>query len=66
MLVRLYAKFPAFKLISEEQFVALFGSLKYVIDRDCVLLGYKDGALASRTTGGWSTATSRSATCPPS
>lgn len=46
MLVRLYAKFPAFKLISEEQFVALFGSLRYVIDRDCVLLGYKDGVLA--------------------
>lgn len=46
MLVRLYAKFPAFKLISEEQFVALFGSLKYVIDPECVLLGYKDGALA--------------------
>ena len=46
MLVRLYAKFPAFKLITEEQFVALFGSLKYVVDYDCVLLGYKDGALA--------------------
>lgn len=46
MLVRLYAGFPAFKLISEEQFVALFGSLKYVVDYDCVLLGYKDGALA--------------------
>ncbi len=46
MIVRLYAKFPAFKLISEEQFIALFGSLKYVIDYDCVLLGYKDGELA--------------------
>lgn len=46
MLVRLYAKFPAFKLITEEQFVALFGSLKYVVDYDCVLLGYKDGELA--------------------
>ena len=46
MLVRLYAKFPAFKLITEEQFVALFGSLKYVVDYDCVLLRYKDGALA--------------------
>ncbi len=46
MLVRLYAKFPAFKLISEEQFTALFGSLKYVVDYECVLLGYKDGELA--------------------
>lgn len=46
MIVRLYAKFPAFKLISEEQFIALFGSLKYVVDYDCVLLGYKDGELA--------------------
>lgn len=46
MLVRLYASFPAFRLISEEQFVALFGSLKYIVDYDCVLLGYKDGALA--------------------
>lgn len=46
MLVRLYAKFPAFKLITEEQFTALFGSLKYVVDYECVLLGYKDGELA--------------------
>lgn len=46
MLVCLYAKFPAFKLISEEQFTALFGSLKYVVDYECVLLGYKDGELA--------------------
>ena len=46
MLVRLYAKFPAFKLISEEQFTALFGSLKFVVDYECVLLGYKDGELA--------------------
>ena len=46
MLVRLYAKFPAFKLISEEQCTALFGSLKYVVDYECVLLGYKDGELA--------------------
>ena len=46
MLVRLYAKFPAFKLISEEQFTVLFGSLKYVVDYECVLLGYKDGELA--------------------
>lgn len=46
MLVRLYAKFPAFKLISEEQFTALFGSLKYVVDYECVLLGYRDGELA--------------------
>ena len=46
MLDRLYAKFPAFKLITEEQFTALFGSLKYVVDYECVLLGYKDGELA--------------------
>lgn len=46
MLVRLYANFPAFKFISEEQFVDLFRSLRYVIDYDCVLLGYKDGELA--------------------
>ncbi len=46
MLVRLYAKFPAFKLITEEQFTALFESLKYVVDYECVLLGYKDGELA--------------------
>lgn len=46
LLVDLYAKFPTFRLITEDQFVALFGALKYVIDYDCVLLGYKDGALA--------------------
>ena len=46
MLIRLYSGFPAFKSISEEQFLALYGSLKYVIDYDCVLLGYKDDELA--------------------
>ena len=46
MLIRLYSGFPAFKFISEEQFLALYGSLKYVIDYDCVLLGYKDDELA--------------------
>lgn len=46
MIIRLYSGFPAFRFITEEQFVSLFGSLKYVVDNDCVLLGYKDGELA--------------------
>ena len=46
MLIRLYAKFPGFKFVTEEQFVSLFSSLRYVLDYDCVLLGYKDGELA--------------------
>lgn len=46
MIVRLYASFPAFKPISEEQFVALYSSLRYVLDYESVLLGYKDGKLA--------------------
>ncbi len=46
MLIRLYSGFPAFKSISEEQFLALYGSLKHVLDYDCVLLGYKGDELA--------------------
>ena len=46
LLVRVYARFPMFKEIGEDEFCALFGSLKYVLDLDMVKLVYHGKDLA--------------------
>lgn len=47
LLTRLYSAFPGYQEITEEQFVALFSPLRYVLDHEMVKLVYKDGALAA-------------------
>ena len=46
LLTNVYSNFPLYKDISKEQFVSMFGYLKYVLDFDMVKVVYKDGKLA--------------------
>ena len=47
LLTALYSTFPGYKPITEAQFVALYGSLRYVVDFEMVKLAYKDDRLAA-------------------
>lgn len=47
LLTALYSTFPGYQPITEQQFVSLFGSLKYVLDHEMVKLVYKDHQLAA-------------------
>ncbi len=44
-LIRLFSTFPGYHFINQEQFLALFSSLKYVLDYYYVELAKKDGEL---------------------
>lgn len=46
LLIRVYANFPMFRKVEEEEFRRLFGSLKYVLDFEFVKLIYKEQELA--------------------
>lgn len=43
LLIDLYSDFPAYKFITEEEFVSIYGGLKYLLDYSMVKLCYKDG-----------------------
>lgn len=47
LLTRLYSTFPGYRPITEAQFLALFSSLRYVLDFDMVKLVYKADALVA-------------------
>ncbi|MGN0621391.1 MAG: hypothetical protein ACI4I9_05950 [Porcipelethomonas sp.] len=43
LLIKLYSDFPGYKYISEEQFVSIYGSLKFIVDYSMVKMAYKNG-----------------------
>lgn len=43
LLIDLYADFPVYKRITEEEFVGIYSKLRYVIDYKMVKLAYKNG-----------------------
>lgn len=45
LLSKLYSDFPAFKMITEEQFVSQYGYFKYILDYRTVFLAHKDEKL---------------------
>lgn len=47
LLTELYSSFPGYQPITEQQFVSLFGSLKFVLDHEMVKLVYKNEKLAA-------------------
>ena len=47
LLMDLYADFPGYKRIDEQQFTALFGNLKAVLNYQMVRMVYKDGRLCA-------------------
>ena len=45
LMTKVYSRFSAFKPITEEQFVSMYDSLKYVVNYDMVFLAYKNKEL---------------------
>ena len=45
LLSKLYSGFPVFKMISEEQFITLYGYFKHILDYRTVFLAFKDEKL---------------------
>lgn len=43
LLINLYSDFPAYKYITEDEFVKIYSGLKYAIDYPMVKMAYKDG-----------------------
>lgn len=43
MLISLYSDFPAYKFITEDEFVSIYSSLEFILDYSMVKIAYKDG-----------------------
>lgn len=43
MMIHLYSNFPAFRFISEQEFMELFSSLRYILKYDMVFMAYYKG-----------------------